>query len=436
MAIDYRTLSLTGEPVRNDRSSLAPVPRPAAAASSSDTEQMVSLTDLAARGLTLEWFEAVAIVQGLCEAIIETGNNSAPAKPDLNDIYIDSAGGVAAASDGPQPPTAAVRCVGEVLSKILPSNDFMNLRSRIVPKAASPTPFYASVKELSDALAYYERPNRYQIIQAVFERWQTLPPPIVPVQPRSNDVDVLKRKVRRPRGATTSKWLQVAGAVLLFVAAGGAIITWAVKTAPLSSESDDDTLTYSNDGSGRAEAEEPSQRTVDSRAKPGKASEPVRAEVPQRAPVTPRFLYRPDQPVTEISDRNPNPGATLSESADSVPETAAPTPAVSEIRPPAPVGTAAIYKADDRGITPPKVVYPQSLIPSTGARREDVLIVEVILNEAGKVDSAKAIDLPRTLGESLVLTNALAATKTWRFHPALKDGQPVRYRELIAVAIH
>ena len=95
------------------------------------------------------------------------------------------------------------------------------------------------------------------------------------------------------------------------------------------------------------------------------------------------------------------------------------------------------YSANDETVSPPTVVYPQSLsqTPTTTAR-EDVLIVEVLVNELGRVDWAKAIDHPRNLGESLVLTNALSATKTWRFNPAMKEGLPVKYRELIAVAIH
>jgi hypothetical protein len=245
MAPDHLTLPLTGESVGNDRRTWAPAAAAPSSVAVADGDQLVSLTDLAARGMTLEWFEAVAIVQGLCQAIVESGDNSGPAQPDLNDVYIDSAGGVAATSGGPQPALATVRCVGEVLSQILPLNDFMSPRSRIVPKATAAAPFFANVKELSDALAYYERPNRPQIIQAVFERWQSLPPPAVAAPPRANAVAVPKPKPRRPRGERSSKWLQLTGVVLLFVAAAGALIMWALKTRPWSAGSY--TVTYSNE---------------------------------------------------------------------------------------------------------------------------------------------------------------------------------------------
>jgi hypothetical protein len=435
MAPDHFTLSLTTTEPATDTRPLALTPSPASSAPPSDADPMASLTDLAARGLSLEWFEAVAIVQGLCQAIVESGDNSGPAAPNLNDIYIDSFGGVAATSDGPQTPVAAVQCVGEVLSQILPSNDFMSLRSRIVPRATAAVPSFASVKELSDALAYYERPNRSQIIQSVFERWQSLPP-LAPVVAPRRDVVLPKAKSRRLSVTTSLKWLQIGGVVLLAVAAAGALVMWALKTRPWIS-GPAYTLTYSNDPSLPAEAEDRAQRGAGA-TKPTKAPEPGRANSRASEPVASRLLYRPEQPVPETSVAEPNRSAALVKPADpaATPETAAPPSPASEIRPPTPVGVAAIYKSDDRDIVPPKVVYPQSLIPSTGARREDVLILEIILNESGRVDSAKALDFPRNLGESLILTNALAATKTWRFHPALKDGQPVRYRELIAVAIH
>ena len=81
MAPDRFTLSLTDESVSNDRRTLTPAAAIASSVAVEDGDQMVSLTDLAARGLTLEWFEAVAIAQGLCQAIVESGDNSGPARP-------------------------------------------------------------------------------------------------------------------------------------------------------------------------------------------------------------------------------------------------------------------------------------------------------------------------------------------------------------------
>jgi hypothetical protein len=80
MAPDHSTLPLTGESVGNDRRTWAPAAAAPSLVAVADGDQFVSLTDLPARGLTLKWFEAVAIVQGLCQAIVESGDNSGPAQ--------------------------------------------------------------------------------------------------------------------------------------------------------------------------------------------------------------------------------------------------------------------------------------------------------------------------------------------------------------------
>jgi hypothetical protein len=35
------------------------------------------------------------------------------------------------------------------------------------------------------------------------------------------------------------------------------------------------------------------------------------------------------------------------------------------------------------------------------------------------------------MADAMVLTMSLSAAKTWRFQPAIKDGQPVRYRKTV-----
>ena len=57
--------------------------------------------------------------------------------------------------------------------------------------------------------------------------------------------------------------------------------------------------------------------------------------------------------------------------------------------------------------------------------------IEIIVNADGLVHSVKAIGQPSTVGEALETINWLSITKSWRFDPAKRNGQPVRYRLVV-----
>ncbi len=114
-----------------------------------------------------------------------------------------------------------------------------------------------------------------------------------------------------------------------------------------------------------------------------------------------------------------------------LPAPPAPTP------PPAVVPVAAapviggIYGGTERGVSMP-VVVRQSLPPFPGdlfARREGVL--ELIINEAGEVESAVMRSPVSPRYDSLVL----AAAKGWRYSPATLNGAPVKFRKVINISI-
>jgi hypothetical protein len=69
--------------------------------------------------------------------------------------------------------------------------------------------------------------------------------------------------------------------------------------------------------------------------------------------------------------------------------------------------------------------------PATSA--DDFAEFEVVVTPAGGVESVRARRVPVTMAEALRVTMSLSAAKTWRFRPGLKDGEPVRYRQVIRV---
>jgi hypothetical protein len=61
---------------------------------------------------------------------------------------------------------------------------------------------------------------------------------------------------------------------------------------------------------------------------------------------------------------------------------------------------------------------------------EQLYRVELIVTEDGAVDSVKLLGMPHTVHDFMFLS----AAKAWQFHPALKDGVPVRYRKTVWIA--
>lgn len=96
----------------------------------------------------------------------------------------------------------------------------------------------------------------------------------------------------------------------------------------------------------------------------------------------------------------------------------------------------ATYTTGDAGVIPPEATDSESLIkfrPAPPGLRTNAMVISLIVDEQGRVESVKAVVAPRNIGESLILMSALSAAKTWRFHPATKDGQPVRFEQILTL---
>jgi hypothetical protein len=90
--------------------------------------------------------------------------------------------------------------------------------------------------------------------------------------------------------------------------------------------------------------------------------------------------------------------------------------------PPA-VDLSIVYSQTDQTVEPPRLLsrpLPRRL-PSGGS---DAPTVEVVIAPDGGVERVRLTSQPRRLVDVM----ELSAAKAWQFDPALKDGQPVRYR--------
>ena len=130
----------------------------------------ISLADLKSRRVPLEWFEAIAVIQELCRAMLEPGVDPGKASLSPKDVFVDPTGRVRVALNAGGKGEGAVRQIGELLRMSLADSTFPVPLRLVITQSSSTPPFYASIAELSNALEYFERPNRLDLIRAVYER--------------------------------------------------------------------------------------------------------------------------------------------------------------------------------------------------------------------------------------------------------------------------
>jgi hypothetical protein len=109
-------------------------------------------------------------------------------------------------------------------------------------------------------------------------------------------------------------------------------------------------------------------------------------------------------------------------------------PVAEPIPPPAPVQAAApqvIYVSGDGRVTPPVPLHQE--LPAfpgvtTGVKQG---LLEVVIDENGLVESA-AMRVPVAPTYDAL---AIAATRTWRYKPAIFNGAPVKFRKAVQITV-
>ena len=93
------------------------------------------------------------------------------------------------------------------------------------------------------------------------------------------------------------------------------------------------------------------------------------------------------------------------------------------------VESAIVYSPDDVDVTPPVVIRS----PGIATAFKNVSLIEILVSETGRVESARGRQRPATLAAALESATALGVVKTWRFRPARRNGQPVKYRTTVSL---
>jgi hypothetical protein len=382
------------------------------ATSRSDVSRTIDLAELLDRHTPLSWFEAVAIGQELCAGVLETRQAGQLAGLDLENVVITADGGAEVRGVSPQGlPT--VPQVAHVLLTLLGESQTLPVQLRLLAlQEASPAPGCATLRELSERLAPFERPNRRKAIREVYERSVSRPAP-EPGPPSGERAAAARLRPARPRWWTDRRVQAAAASAVLLLATGAAAFWLWQWVGPL----------LAGDGN---------------RQKPDAGATvagggTLSAEAVERIRATARRIWlaaerKPAAPPPEAA-----PGAQLVPVAIEARGAAAPaTVAAPPAAGPAVVPDArrnvseyAVFSADNAEVAAPVLLWPHlPTSPRAGVHLEDLPLVELVVSPAGEVESAKLVSPPAAMMPVMMLS----AIKAWRFDPAKRDGKPVRYR--------
>ena len=398
----------------------------------------MTLSDVLGRDLRVEWHEAVALMRDIVE---RSADESMPTVPELHQVEL-LAWGQVEVHDGvvvAQP----VQRLGQMLQALLTRADPpVQLRLLI----AQPQ---ESVRAFSEALAFFERPDRIAILQALYNRASAALP-----LPDPDTLTVSSAAMRPPLGddepsgdrtsAPRRRLLYAAGVVTLILALGAALV-FAGRTdgaSPIARASGlktrvSDGLTDVTRAVGSAvssigERVGLAGAAADAPTPVEVAKPPVPAVAPSRSKNSERSSAKSEVPTLQ---RGALSAFDLDQSIKATMPQAAPLDAPPSVQDVQVIIASepqeeAIYSINSPGVSAPVGLRPQlpKELPA-GVRPEDLTRIELVILPDGTVDSVKLIGQPRNVHEVMLLS----AAKSWQFHPALKDGTPVRYRKTIWV---
>lgn len=372
------------------------------------------LDDILGRDIGLQWFEGVALVQAVCEQVLMQG--PADAFPRAADVAVAADGSITLFGKGGGP---AVAAAGELLASMVGDDVPVRLRLAITEATARESP-YPHLAAFVEALAYFERPGRRELIVAVCARAATASPRNLaqsvhtPEKPPAPGTQAPEEKRSRRRRASLTPVLLGAAAVL-------AALVWIVphhRQFP---------AVISELVAQPPAEESPAGATGNPAPAVGRRPElkPTRARSPQvmssSAPATARFDTRPAA-TPQIAPRE-----VFYDSLEVVATDLAYVRDESrgDAGPP-------VYSREDGFVSPPRPMRPQlppepPFDPAVGPPTE----LELVIAASGLVESAKLRSAPRNITEFMLVS----AAKAWIFQPAELDGHPVRYRHRVRLIL-
>lgn len=202
----------------------------------------LSIAELLENSVAVDWSEAVAIARRVCQALARDPAAGAHlCLVDPRHIEITQRGDVRVLTDEPGS-DPHVKQVGRILRALLEGRAAPVQLRLLASQAAFEVPVFVSVDEFSDALSRFERPDQPDAIRMAFKRGleakfatsshqgrrqASLPAAVIAYAGPVNSIstELFPSRVwrsapplRPPRAARSSRWLAVAGSLLLVAA--------------------------------------------------------------------------------------------------------------------------------------------------------------------------------------------------------------------------
>ena len=396
-----------------------------------------------------EWHDGVALVAQLIEQVRPIGLAPAAATiPDLSNVALEHTGWLTIPTD-PDQKLPAMPGVVQTLQQLLSGTDQPPQLRLFVMQAATPDST-SSLDTFADELSKWERPNRVPKLVALHAR------ALATIGPAALTEEALARQKLRAsklasreaarsastlRSTLTKQRTPAAsiaiGAVIIAAAAGVAALEWryvlgrSVPPAPPPQIAVVDDTPPAADSRPAAAPSRPggrsgprstsSPRTVPEAAPPSTPVATAEAELARAQELFDQQEYANaraafERVLASLGNNSSAQAEEIRQAARNLDEVAL-----------AAVDAAAVnaqeYRSGDPGVVGP---VPQGFLPPKPDPRtppEQLQVMELRINAAGLVDSAKfVINRP-------TYRNAWwpAAAKAWKFKPATKDGRAVRY---------
>jgi hypothetical protein len=378
---------------------------------------MVSVDELKRPEFLLQWDEAVAIVAEVSATLLERGLSSVPA---TSSIILTPDGTIRLLDTRPQD-GAPVQRLGGLLEMLLASVACPPELRKLVSESVADPPAYPSMMAFADALAYFERPARRDLLKALATRTEE-----AALQARANaELEQLEARARKQpmRAAILARTTSVNARrfVRLFVAA---VLLLGVLAGLA--------FALAHRMPARAGLTERVRARVDRLAQKGLdliglAKQPA---VPSSPPETtaPRGAAKESRRAKhKLPDAISLAEIEVWSTSDSQPSSA------SESHDPATgVSDKTIYSEADVDVEPVVLMRPQMPSePPPTVSAEEIGVLEIVVSATGTVEHVHLISEANRFHDRMIV----AAAKAWSFEPATKDGRPVRYRTHIRVTL-
>jgi len=396
----------------------------------------LTIGEIVSRSVAVEWYEAVAVVRDAADRLIATPALAGKA-PDLDEVRLTPAGAIEVL--GSSRTDEPVRRVAQLLQALVTPADAPVQLRLLISQATAPTPTFKSISEFSDALAYFERPQRALILGRLYTRAADAPLATEPLTPTLDMLAPLPASSQAPPAKARNKsyrrhWRLAAAAVLVAIGSGAAVQYVRMRgIARGTRERLTVTAAHVSNRIGGAVLSGASSVTDLlglGRVVPG--DRPASAPTAPPAPAIRRAKHvaavRAQSVPVLAFDLEPGAGLprTVANAATTGNETTSAADAVPHLEPVA--LDDATYDVNSEGVVPPVAIRPElprQLPPSTNA--DNLSRIELLVDVDGTVASVKL----RAHAPTVLDTMLLSAVKAWQFEPALKDGARVKYRKTI-----